>query len=265
VSCRSLEESVVTATRAEPGHPGAPSPAGGRRERARAATIEEIKDTARRLMRDQQTTDVTLSDIARAMGMTPPALYRYFDDRDDLLSALITDAFRDLGGRLAEARESVPGDDLGGRWMAAASAYRRWASSEPQQFALILGLPVPGYVAPEEGPTTEAAKAAMAQLADLFVTALSRGQLGQPLVREVDPSVVECAHGEKPDFHDVPPENFQAMLHAWASLHGFTSLEAYGHLDWIKPEARDAVFRGQVRLAAMAAGLPTPPGEQGTS
>ena len=48
-----------------------------RRERARAATVEEIKSTALALMREEGTTDVRFTDIARVMGMTPPALYRY--------------------------------------------------------------------------------------------------------------------------------------------------------------------------------------------
>ena len=54
----------------------------------------------------------------------------------------------------------------------------------------------------------------------------------------------------------IPAETFQAMLHAWAALHGFTSLEANGHLQWMEPEARDALFIGQMELAARAAGLP---------
>lgn len=56
-----------------------------RRERARAATIGEIKETAVALMRERGTTDVSFADIARSMGMTAPALYRYFEDRDELL------------------------------------------------------------------------------------------------------------------------------------------------------------------------------------
>ena len=56
----------------------------------------------------------------------------------------------------------------------------------------------------------------------------------------------------------MPPESFQAMLQAWAALHGFTSLEAYGHFDWLEPEARDALFLSHVRMAAKAAGLPVP-------
>ena len=230
-----------------------------RRERARAATISEIKRTALDLMRAEATTDVRFSDIARVMGMTPPALYRYFADRDELLTALITDAYDDLGAAIAEARDAVPDDDIGGRWLAGAQAYRGWANREPQQFALILGLPVPGYVAPDEGPTTEAARRALSQLSVLVIDAMRAGQLGTPLVREVDPVLEVCVVGKNEELPvAIPPENYQAMLLAWSLLHGFTSLEAYGHLGWMPPEARDALFLAQVRLAATTVGLPAP-------
>lgn len=231
---------------------------GARRERARAATIDEIKQTALALMREQQTTDVRFTDIAREMGMTPPALYRYFADRDELLTALIADAYDELGRAMAEALAPLPERDVAARWLAAAQAYRHWARQEPQQFALILGLPVPGYVAPQDGPTTEASQRAMAQLSGLFVSALEHGKLHKPLLREVDDVIEVCALGKNEDLGcEIPAANFQAMLHAWASLHGFTSLEAYGHLDWMEPEARDALFVAQVRLAAKVSGLPT--------
>lgn len=230
-----------------------------RRERARAATVAEIKATALDLMRERGTTDVRFTDIARVMGMTPPALYRYYADRDELLTELIADGYRRLGDDIATATAGIDPADVGARWLAAASAYREWARKDPQQFALVLGMPVPGYVAPDEGPTTEAAKGAMAQLAGLFVQAAQSGELKPPLVREVSAGVAACAHDEHPELDGlVPPESFQAMLQAWASLHGITSLEAYGHLDWFEPEARDALFRSQVRMAALAAGIPAP-------
>jgi AcrR family transcriptional regulator len=230
-----------------------------RRERARAATVAEIKQTALDLMREQGTTDVRFTDIARVMGMTPPALYRYYGDRNELLTDLITDAYDDLGEAILTAREALAADDIAGRWLAVAAAYRRWAAQEPQQFGLILGLPVPGYSAPQEGPTTQAAKAAMGQLAELFVSAATSGRLRRPLVREVSAAVTGCARDKHPELDGiVPPESFQAMLHAWAALHGFTSLETYGHLDWLEPEARDELFLSHVRMVAEAAGIPVP-------
>ncbi len=231
-----------------------------RRERARVATVEEIKATALDQMRETGTTDVRFTDIARAMGMTPPALYRYFADRDELLTALIADGYDHLGARIAAGLAALPAGDLSGRWAAAAGAYRDWARTEPQRFALVLGMPVAGYTAPEEGPTTEAAKAAMSQLASIFVAAATSGTLGRPLIREVSQAIVDCEkakHGELVGI--VPPESFQAMLQTWAVLHGFVSLEAYGHFDWLEPEARDALFHSHIRLAATAAGIPVPP------
>ena len=228
-----------------------------RRERARAATIEEIKATALDLMREQHTTDVRFTDIARIMGMTPPALYRYFGDRDELLTQLITDAYDELGREVAASRDQAPESDIGGRWLAAAQAYRSWARQQPEQFSLIFGMPVPGYSAEEEGPTTEAAKRAMSQLSALFTDAAERGQLGRPLIDHVDPAMLTCADDKHPELNGVlPPESFQAMLQAWACLHGFASLEAYGHLDWLTPEARDSLFLSQVEMIARISGLP---------
>lgn len=230
-----------------------------RRERARAATIEEIKQTATQLMRAHGTTDLRFSDIAREMGMTAPALYRYFADRDELLTALIVDAYDELGTVVAEARERA-GADVWQRFLAVAQAYRGWAKDEPERFALILGMPVPGYAAPVEGPTTEAAIRAMAQLKALFIDADQKGLLSRPILAEVDDAVRECCEAEQhehPEAPPVSPEVFQAMLHCWASLHGLASLEAHGHLEWLTPEAREAIFVSNVRLAATTAGLPT--------
>jgi AcrR family transcriptional regulator len=228
-----------------------------RRERQRAATFEEIKAVARGLMRDQGTTEVRFTDIAKEMGMTPPALDRYYADRDALLTDLIADAYRELGLTVAEAREQRGQDDVAGRWIAAGTAYRDWARKEPQQFALILGMPVPGYVAPEDGPTTDAAKDAMAQLAALFIRAAELGVLRPPLVRDVSDEMAACAADKHPELGDlVPPESFQAMIQAWATLHGITCLDAYGQFDWMSDDARDQLFRATLRTAAAAAGIP---------
>ncbi len=240
---------------------GGQAPAPNRRARARAAMRSEIKETALELMRDQGTPDVRFSDIARAMGLTAPALYRYYGNRDELLTELIAEAFDDLAAYLAAAAAEVAVVDLGARLLATCAAYRRWASAEPLRFALVFGVPVPGYTAPDQGPTTEAATRAMANLASLVGLAAQQGVLAPPLIGDVGEGF-ECAvsvSGKSEKFgHEIPVATHQAMLHAWAALHGFTCLEAYGHLGWLTEAARDDLFVGQVRLAALAAGLPAP-------
>src|SRR5260370_37496805 len=61
--------------------------------RGRAARIEEIKGTARQLLVDEGPDAVWLRAIGRAMGMTAPALYRYFGNREDLLQHVCGDIF----------------------------------------------------------------------------------------------------------------------------------------------------------------------------
>jgi AcrR family transcriptional regulator len=238
----------------------APPPA-SRRERARAATFSEIKQTAYALMREHGTTDVRFTDIARVMGLTPPALYRYYDDRDQLLTDMITDGYHDLAEALASSTRAMPEDSPPvPRLRAVGTAFRTWAREYPERFALIFGIPVPGYSAPEEGPTVAAAQRAMANLAAVVVDAAARGRLSPPLVREVAPVLVAAMEEQRPKEEPIlgpriDPATHQAMLHAWAGLHGFVCLEAYGHLDWFPEEARDALFEAQLRLAALAIGL----------
>jgi AcrR family transcriptional regulator len=238
-----------------------------RRELTREATLREIKDTALARMRESGSTEVRFADIARDMRMSAPGLYRYFDGRDELLTALIVDAFSDLAHTIEKARDAVPADDVGARMLAICQAFRRWATDEPHRFALVLGPPVPGYVAPEEGPTTEAAMRAMMALKSIAYDARRAGVLGRPRLAEVDPALtaelsdvvpgaggVPVASGGP----DLPPEIVQALLHAWAALHGFVSLEAFGHLSLHREPARDALFVALVRTAAENIGLPAP-------
>ena len=230
-----------------------------RRERARAAMLEEIKQTALELMGDHGTTDVRFVDIARSMGLTAPALYRYFADRDELLTAMVVDSFDHLAATLAAARDDVPADDLGGQLLAMCRAYRHWASNSPQRFALIFGQPVPGYAAPQDGPTTEAAGRAMGILAGIVVSAIQRGELRQPVVREVGTTLCALAANKAAEMGvDIPEATYQAMLHTWAALHGFTCLEVYGHFSWMDAAARDELFTAQIRASAISGGLPVP-------
>ncbi len=254
--------------------PSEQEPAPTRRERLREATISEIKQTALRLMHESGTTDVRFSDIAREMGMTAPGLYRYFGSAEDLLTAMITDAYDDLGASVAQAREAVPEERLWEQVLAIAQAYRGWARREPQQFALIFGMPVPGYCAPAEGATTEAAKRAMGQLQQTFLTAELRGELGPPLLEGCAREVAEGFDAAHNADHLMPgawndddrtavanaltPATMQSMVLFWAALHGLVSLDAYGHLDWLGDAARDGIFVAGVQQAARAAGLPDP-------
>jgi AcrR family transcriptional regulator len=78
---------------------------------------------------------VAINAIARELGVSGPALYRYFKNRDALLTALVLDAYNDLADAL-EGPESVA---------ALARAYRAWALAQPHRYRLLFSAPLPGY------------------------------------------------------------------------------------------------------------------------
>src|SRR5262249_56635837 len=79
----------------------------------RAATIEEIKGTARQLLVDEGPEAVSLRAIGRAMGMTAPALYRYFGSREDLLQHVCGDIFTEIAADIHAAIDRAA-EDTGG-------------------------------------------------------------------------------------------------------------------------------------------------------
>ena len=229
-----------------------------RRELTREATVREIKQTALARIRVCGAADFRLSDVARDMRMSAPGLYRYFDGRDGLLTALVTDAFLSLAVAVESARDSVPPGDAGGRFLAVSRAYRTWALGAREQFALIFGPPVNGYQAPEDGPTVEAAKRAMEGLRSIVREADAAGTRRPPWLTKLPPVLLEAFADE--ERHGPDPATELSLVHTWASLHGFVSLEAFGSLTWHGPEVNEAMFLGLVRLLAEAIGLPEPAG-----
>ncbi|HST65835.1 MAG TPA: WHG domain-containing protein, partial [Mycobacteriales bacterium] len=238
-----------------------------RRETTRAATIQEIKDTALARMRAQGTVDVRLSDVARDMRMSAPGLYRYFDGRDGLLTALIVDALTDMADRVEKARDALPATDPGGRFLAAARAYREWALADREGFTLVFGPALAdfdkGHQAhladgAEPGPDKAAALRAMEALRSLTRDADAQGTR-RPLPLATLPPSLKAAMSES-QLHGADPATELAMVHCWSSLHGFITLEVNGNLNWHGPDVREPMFLGLVRLLLALIGLPEPAG-----
>jgi AcrR family transcriptional regulator len=111
---------------------------------------------------------VALNAIARELGVSGPALYRYFSSRDALLTALVIDAYDDL----AAALEASTGLESFAR------TYREWALAQPHRYRLLFSAPWPGYD-PHQPALVAAAQRSMEILlrfvdAELGVTLWSR-------------------------------------------------------------------------------------------
>jgi AcrR family transcriptional regulator len=210
-----------------------------------------------RLMNDHGA-DIRFADIAREMGLSAPALYRYFADRDALLTALMVDGFHEFATQIAAALETAPADDLAARVEAAASAYRRFAAADPRRFSLLFGLPAAGFVSHADGAAVHANVTAMTHLEQLVRSVIDHGVPLSPLVREVGPALAsEVPNKQATDGARIPANTYQALLHTLAAIHGFACLETFGHLEWISEQARDELFQAQITLLTQVMGGPS--------
>ena len=85
---------------------------------------------------------------ARERGASSAAVYPYVAGRDELPTGLIVAAYDALSSAAETQEAAVDREDLAGRWAAACGAVRGWALANPNEYALIYGTPVPGYIAP---------------------------------------------------------------------------------------------------------------------
>jgi AcrR family transcriptional regulator len=198
---------------------------------------------------------LSLRAVARELGMASSAIYRYFQSRDELLTALIIDAYDSLGASTEAAERALARDDIRGRWRTTCGAVRNWAAANPHEYALIYGSPVPGYQAPEAtiGPAARVALVIGGILADAWtpLPAMNRPE-SRPLPRVLASQADLVAAAIAPG---VPPAVITRGLIAWTQLFGMISFELFRQLKGTVDPADD-FFAYSVELMADFIGLP---------
>ena len=194
---------------------------------ARLVQIERIKSTSRRLMAVKGAPGLSLREVAREMGLVSSALYRYFPTRDDLLTALIVDAYNDLGASAERAAQRVPRSEPRRRFHAAAAAIRKWAKSNPNEYALLYGSPVPGYQAPEF--TVEPAARVALVLASTVTDAWRESRAANDEEHEALMKGVLETRNLDGVMSGIPESVRARSLMVWSQIFGCISFELFGH------------------------------------
>ena len=96
------------------------------RERARAQTVADIVRLGREHLALHGAAALSLRAVARDLGVVSSAVYRYVENREELLTLLLIDAYNDLGDEVDAAVAAVPESDFGGRFAALGRAVRAW-------------------------------------------------------------------------------------------------------------------------------------------
>lgn len=186
------------------------------RARYREQVRAEVRTLALRQVAETGAGGISLNAIAKQMGLSGPALYRYFTNRDELVTELISEAYRELAETVRAAADNE--DDPRRRPAVVGHAVRDWALAQPHRYFLILGTPIPGYEAPPE--TVEVSRSVMSVFLDIFAALPSSSP------RELDEHL--AAHRVWAGGHDAPPAALRRALTFWTRLHGVISLELAG-------------------------------------
>ena len=223
----------------------------GVRARVRAEMTEEIKAVARRHLATDGA-NLSLRAVARDMGMASSAVYRYFASRDDLLTALIIEAYDSVGDAAERAAAEAGDVSDADRLVAVGLAVREWALADPHQWALIYGSPVPGYQAPQD--TITPATRVIFQLAAIVRDAYQAGRLApQPeITGRFAEELAAVADQLGPD---IPARLVGTTMATFVQLLGAVSAELFGQLNKSVDEDRRGFLEFQLRGSAAFIGL----------
>ncbi|MGI8946554.1 MAG: TetR/AcrR family transcriptional regulator [Ornithinimicrobium sp.] len=227
--------------------------------RPREQMTTEILDAAREQLAEQGAGGLSLRAVAREVGMVSSAIYRYFDSRDALLTALVTDAYNSLGEAVESAEGSVSREDLLGRWRATATTVRTWALDNPHLYALVYGSPVPGYAAPQEtvGPASRVTRVLAVLLADIARTTPDDPS---PSTASLPVRVKQAMIGLREFLGpEVPGALAMRGVMAWTSVFGAVSFELFGQLEnSIDPDGRGDFFDAAIDALGSWLGVSPP-------
>jgi AcrR family transcriptional regulator len=232
-----------------------------RRDRVRAATADEIKQTARHILMTEGPEGVSLRAIAREMGMTAPALYRYYGSHEDLIRHVIADIFTEIADDIHAAivvAGQASGDDLAQKLVAACREFRHWSLTHRQEFGLLFGSPLPGLEAVHDEVVDVCAQKFSGTFFALFLELWQRHPFPVPADTEIAPALREqLARYRDLLGVDLPLGAGLTFLRCWVRLYGMVSLEVFGHLHFALDDA-SAMFDITLGELAELVGLALP-------
>lgn len=231
-----------------------------RRDRARRQTVEDILEVARRLLATGEE-ELSLRAVARAVGLTAPAIYRYFASYDVLVNVLVARLYDELVATMAQAGDAADPDDVAAQLVASSRAFRSWALDHPREFGAIFANPVqqPRHHhsdADLDDPCVQAGHRFGAYFGQLFVRLWHERGFPAPDPATIEPTILAQLQEAKAYVApSLPPEALWVFVRQWARLYGAVTMEVFGHLRWAMDDT-EAFFTAMLRESLAELGLP---------
>ncbi len=159
-----------------------------------------ILHMARRMVAEGGVENLSMRTLAEALDYSPSALYKYFDSKEDLLKTIALHGLDELAAVLRTAVESE--ETFPDRLRAAGQAYLAFAYANPQLYAVMFSVVLPG--SHPSGGDAPPADDAFRVMMDLFEAGIRAG-----------------AFKARPGYGAV-----EMAFHAWITVHGIVTLRA---------------------------------------
>lgn len=157
---------------------------------------DELIDAAEALLVEHgRADDVSVRAIVGRVGVSPPALYLHFADKEELFLAVCQRRFEEFGAVMAAAVEGI--DDPADQLRALGEAYLEYGTDHPEHYAILFGEAVSYDVVDDPGALPGF------QAFAVLVEVIRRG--------------IEAGR-----FHAVDPT--KAAVATWAQVHGYVTL-----------------------------------------
>ena len=188
-----------------------------------------IKDIAWKQIAESGAATLSLRAVARELNIAAPSIYNYYPSRDDLVTALIVDAYNSLAEALSASVEKLPAEQFPERLFALGWAYRQWAVTYSQRYLLIFGTPIPNYHAPDE-ITMPAGEQAMVPLVEVIQAIFAAGQLRVERFAPLTPGLEAMLRQWQEATGGIHPEILYLAHIFWSRVHGLVMLEITNQL-----------------------------------
>jgi AcrR family transcriptional regulator len=219
------------------------------RAQAHAATSARIVDAARALL--LRNGEVTLRAVARELGMTAPALYRYAASHEELVRIVAIAIDTEVGQQVSAAADRQPADDPVARLIAACVEFRRWALANRKEFALVFTNVDVECVKEHDGSCGFV-------FAGLLLELWQARQFPVPSLDDLDPGLAEILRQPDAPVDPSTPDGLEGLTwllqRGWSRLYGTVTLEVFGHIDARMVE-EGHLFRAMIEDQAEPLGL----------
>ena len=196
------------------------------RQQNRIDTEARIVAAARSLLVNQG--EVTLRAVARELGLTAPALYRYAPSHEELVRMVAIAIDTEVGQRIAAAADTQPADDPAARLIAACVEFRQWALTNRKEFALV-------FTNVDVECVKEHEESSGLVFAGLLLALWDAYRFPVPSLDELDPGLAEILRDPQAPVDPATPAGLEGLIwllqRGWSRLYGTVTLEVFQHID----------------------------------